>query len=158
MPQHIDTQGRLHSPYTLLADEQAVPAGKQALHISSARFLAEPAPWLARGGAFGVLLKNTESPLVLEPYLANLPLIALEFPTFTDGRAYSQARLLRRLGYAGQLHATGSLVVDQVRELFSCGFDSLEIPDHWPRELVLTLRGQISVSYQAWCRDAALAT
>ncbi|MBI2380484.1 MAG: DUF934 domain-containing protein [Gammaproteobacteria bacterium] len=156
MPQHIDTQGRLHSPYTLLDDEQGVPDGKQVLLISCARFLAEPAPWLARGGGFGVLVKNTESPLALETYLPNLPLIALEFPAFTDGRAYSQARLLRRLGYAGQLHARGTLAIDQVRELFSCGFDSLEIPDHWPGELVLTLRGQISVSYQDWCRDLAV--
>ena len=51
--------------------------------------------------------------------------IELHFPTFTDGRAYSQAFLLRRrLGFAGDLRATGDVLVDQLQPLQRCGFSS----------------------------------
>ena len=67
----------------------------------------------------------------LAPALAerarSLRLVVLHFPKFTDGRAYSQARLLReRLGYTGELRATGSVLQDQLPFLLRCGFDSFE--------------------------------
>ncbi|KJS71896.1 MAG: hypothetical protein JM57_06605 [Comamonadaceae bacterium BICA1-1] len=50
--------------------------------------------------------------------------IDLQFPKFTDGRAYSQAVLLRRrLGYRGLLRATGEVLIDQLLQLQRCGFD-----------------------------------
>jgi uncharacterized protein (DUF934 family) len=51
-------------------------------------------------------------------------LIELHFPKFTDGRAYSQARILRRRGYAGDLRATGDVLVDQLVQMQRCGFSS----------------------------------
>ena len=50
--------------------------------------------------------------------------IELHFPKFTDGRAYSQARILRRRGYAGELRATGDVLVDQLVQMRRCGFGS----------------------------------
>ena len=51
--------------------------------------------------------------------------VELHFPKFSDGRAYSQAFLLRRrLGYQGELRATGDVLVDQVVQMQRCGFDS----------------------------------
>lgn len=50
--------------------------------------------------------------------------IELHFPKFTDGRAYSQARILRRRGYAGDLRATGDVLVDQLVQMQRCGFSS----------------------------------
>ena len=59
--------------------------------------------------------------------LEGVKLIVLNFPKFTDGRAYSQARLLReRLGYTGELRATGRCYIDQLPFMLRCGFDSFE--------------------------------
>lgn len=51
--------------------------------------------------------------------------IALEFPSFTDGRAFSQARKLRRHGFTGDLIATGDVKVDQSRQLAKVGFSAI---------------------------------
>jgi uncharacterized protein (DUF934 family) len=54
----------------------------------------------------------------------DVPLIELHFPKFTDGRAYSQARILRRRGYRADLRATGDVLVDQLVPMQRCGFSS----------------------------------
>lgn len=73
----------------------------------------------------GVLLGPDEDPDVLIPWIDQLPLIALQFPSFMDGRAYSQASLLRtRLGYAGDLRAIGDVLRDQLVLMRHCGFTS----------------------------------
>ena len=72
-------------------------------------------------------LANTDDVLALGDRLAGMKLVVLHFPKFTDGRAYSQARLLReRLGYTGGLRATGAVFLDQLPFLLRCGFDSFE--------------------------------
>src|ERR1700756_5291795 len=72
-------------------------------------------------------LANTEDVLQLGSRLDGVNLVVLDFPKFTDGRAYSQARLLReRLGYRGELRATGAVFLDQLPFLLRCGFDSFE--------------------------------
>ena len=50
--------------------------------------------------------------------------IELNFPKFTDGRAYSQARLLRRRGFKGDLRATGDVLIDQLVHMYRQGFSS----------------------------------
>ncbi len=71
----------------------------------------------------GVLeLANDLDPRTLD--LAGVTRIDLQFPAFTDGRAYSQAFLLRRrLGYAGELRATGDVLIDQLVQMQRTGFD-----------------------------------
>lgn len=56
--------------------------------------------------------------------LDGLSVIELRFPKFTDGRAYSQARILRRRGYTGELRASGDVLVDQLAQMQRCGFTS----------------------------------
>jgi uncharacterized protein (DUF934 family) len=56
--------------------------------------------------------------------LAGVQVIELDFPKFTDGRAYSQAVTLRRRGYAGELRATGAVLVDQLVQMQRTGFSS----------------------------------
>jgi uncharacterized protein (DUF934 family) len=64
----------------------------------------------------------------LEPVLGRLALVALVFPTFKDGRAYSQARSLReRFGFRGEIRATGDVLRDQFLFLHRAGFDSFEV-------------------------------
>ena len=51
--------------------------------------------------------------------------VELQFPKFTDGRAYSQAFLLRRrLGFKGEIRATGDVLIDQLVQMQRSGFDS----------------------------------
>ena len=67
----------------------------------------------------------------IETLVADLPrldLVALQFPKWTDGRAYTQARLLRtRYGYRGELRATGEVLVDMLPLLARTGFDAVQL-------------------------------
>jgi len=102
--------------------------------------IAGPAPhrlltlaqWEAVRGAWrddvpvGVLLPNTADVEALAADLPRIALIALEFPKWVDGRAYSQAHVLRaRLRYAGEVRATGEVVVDMMPLLQRSGFDAV---------------------------------
>ncbi|MFB0613583.1 DUF934 domain-containing protein [Aurantiacibacter poecillastricola] len=60
----------------------------------------------------------------LLPHLARLRLVEVNFPSYTDGRGYSAARLLREHGYTGELRAVGDVLVDQLRYMRRCGFDA----------------------------------
>ena len=93
-------------------------------------------------------LANTDSPADLLPRLDRLNLIILHFPKFTDGRAYSQARLLRRHGYRGELRATGAVLLDQLPFLLRCGFDSFESEQPGFAAALAKARTLFSVVYQ----------
>lgn len=76
----------------------------------------------------GVLLRPDDEPEELIPWLGVLPLIAIEFPSFRDGRGYSQAYLLRvRLGWQGELRAVGDVLRDQLAHMRQCGFDAFAV-------------------------------
>ncbi len=74
-------------------------------------------------------LANTDNPETLHPYLAQLTLIRAHFPAFSDGRAFTIAATLRRMGYTGALHAVGPVIADQYAMARRTGFDAVEIPD-----------------------------
>ncbi len=95
------------------------------------------------------MISNTDDVAELAPHLARLELIVLHFPKFSDGRAYSQARLLReRLGYRGELRATGGVLQDQLPFLLRCGFDSFESEQSGFGEALAKARTLFSVVYQ----------
>ncbi|OYT93982.1 MAG: hypothetical protein CFE43_01190 [Burkholderiales bacterium PBB3] len=69
-----------------------------------------------------LVLDNTQDPRTLD--LSGVTRIDLSFPKFTDGRAYSQAFLLRRrLGFTGEIRATGDVLIDQLVQMERTGFD-----------------------------------
>ena len=77
---------------------------------------------LAQGQANALVLANDVDPRTLD--LSGVQRIDLQFPSFTDGRAYSQAFLLRRrLRFAGELRATGDVLIDQLMQMQRTGFD-----------------------------------
>lgn len=85
---------------------------------------------IARVDPVGVRLGGDQSPALIADDLARLDLVALEFPKFTDGRAYSYARLLReRYRFTGEVRAIGHVLRDQIAFLLRCGFDALELDD-----------------------------
>lgn len=79
--------------------------------------------------ALGLALPNDADPQTLPPYFAQLAIIHIPFPSFSDGRGFSLARRLRLLGYRGRLRATGHLIADQYGHARRCGFDEIEIED-----------------------------
>lgn len=115
-----------------------------------ASYVALPfADWKARPQWPAVSLANTDPVEDLAPHLGRLRLIILDFPRFSDGRAYSQARLLRgRLGYRGELRATGGVLQDQVAFMLRCGFDSFESEQPGFGEALAKARSLFSVVYQ----------
>ena len=90
------------------------------------------APWLAA---------DTELDAELAARLAEAPLVAIDFPKFTDGRGYSLARLLReRYGYRGEIRAIGDVLVDQLFFMTRCGFDGFSLrEDQWLEDALRNL-------------------
>jgi len=75
-------------------------------------------------------LANDADPLAIEQCLADVERIDLNFPKFSDGRAYSQAFLLRRrLGFTGDIRATGDVLIDQLVQMQRTGFSSAVLKD-----------------------------
>ena len=129
-------------------DSAEMPEGGAAL-VSAARFLEDPEALLARVGELGVIWPNNRDLDDLLPYLDRLAAVALVFPSFRDGRAYSQARLLReRHGYGGELRATGQVLRDQFLFMLRAGFDALEVKKESDAEAFALTAKRYSVFYQ----------
>lgn len=84
--------------------------------------------YLGQANAAAVRIEPGDDARALIPHLGELKLIEVNFPSFTDGRGYSSARVLREAGYTGELRAVGDVLVDQIGLMRRCGFDAFE-PD-----------------------------
>jgi uncharacterized protein (DUF934 family) len=80
-------------------------------------------------GACEIDLANTDDPAALAGHLDHLTLIRIAFPAFNDGRGFTLAQTLRRMGYRGRLLAFGPVIADQYTMIRRSGFDGAEIPD-----------------------------
>ena len=134
--------------YVRVADDATVPDGIPVI-VEANRFLADAPALTHRDGPIGVLWPNDRQVAELAPLLDHLSLVALVFPKFRDGRAYSQARLLReRHGFRGELRATGEVLRDQFLFLIRAGFDSLEVRKDADAAAFAEAVGRYSVFYQ----------
>lgn len=112
--------------FTRIADDAEIPADGAVL-VPAERLLADPSI-LTRAGQTGVIWPNNRDIEEIAPLLARLAAVALVFPIFRDGRAYSQARILReRLGFKGEMRATGQVLRDQFVFMLRAGFDAFEV-------------------------------
>lgn len=76
----------------------------------------------------GVLINPADDVTRLQPYLDRIALVAVAFPAFNDGRAFSHASLLRtRLKFDGEIRAIGDVLIDQVPLMLRCGIDSFAV-------------------------------
>ena len=131
-----------------LADTAALPESRDIL-VSAARFLEDPDAALRRTAKVGVIWPNSRDIDDLVPYLDRLAAVALVFPTFRDGRAYSQARLLReRFSWRGELRATGQVLRDQFVFMLRAGFDAFEVKKQSDAEAFAQTVKRYSVFYQ----------
>ncbi|MES1990247.1 MAG: DUF934 domain-containing protein [Pseudomonadota bacterium] len=115
--------------WATLSDEDPLPAAGPVI-VSLARFKSEQNMLLAREGRLGIRLKSGEEPAQIADYLDRFSLVALEFPAYRNGRAFSYAYLLReRYGFNGELRAVGAVLRDQFNYLMRVGFDTFEVRD-----------------------------
>jgi len=134
--------------YVHVADDAAVP-DRVPVMVSAKRFLAEAGTLTRRDGSLGVAWPNDRRVAELAPWLGHLALVALHFPKFRDGRAYSQARLLRETyGFRGTLRATGDVLRDQFHFLARAGFDSFEVKKPADAKAFAEVLARFSVYYQ----------
>ena len=90
---------------------------------------------------------NDADPFTLD--LAGVQRIDLHFPKFTDGRAFSQARLLRkRLGFLGEIRATGDVLIDQLVQMHRSGFTSAVLAEGQNPEVAERQFARYSAFYQ----------
>jgi uncharacterized protein (DUF934 family) len=142
--------GRLvPDPFTDASTLEAIPAGQPVI-VSLAQWQAHGAALRASGQPLGLRLRSDQHPGDVAGDLAAFQVIALEFPRFRDGRAYTYARLLReRYGYRGELRAVGDVLQEQLNFMRRCGFDSFEINAADPERAWATVANDHTVWYQA---------
>lgn len=129
----------------------ALASDQNLIHIKS--FL-ENANTLAEHDNIGVWLDADDDASTLAPYAKQLPLIAIHFPTFADGRGFSHARVLKsNLGFKGELVATGGFMQDQLFYLKRCGFDAFLVSDDADIESMRVSLGDFQHTYQASTDD-----
>ena len=101
-----------------------------AIILTFDAWLSDEPGWRAAPGRLGVILSPVHKVEQLAPHLSRFDLVAAEFPGPSEGRGYTQGRLLReRYGWRGELRATGYVRRDQLFFLARCGFNSFELPD-----------------------------
>ena len=136
MPRQLLRDGRVVADdWTYLADTEVPAAGTAVssggLIIPFDQWQADKAAWLADKRHLGVVLQPAHKVELLVPDLARFELVASEFPGPSDGRGYTQARLLReRYGFRHELRAAGYVRQDQLFFLARCGFNSFELPEN----------------------------
>src|SRR5262249_28802730 len=117
--------------------------------LPRARFLADAHYPVLRQAPTGVVWPNDRKVAELAPYLDWIALVALAFPVFKDGRAYSQARLLReRYDFRGELRATGQVLRDQFLFQIRAGFDAFDVTKANDVDAFATAMARYSVFYQ----------
>ena len=96
-----------------------------------------------------VQLEPGQAPSPLFDFLEQIPLVAINFPVFTDGRGFSYGRELRERGFSGELRACGHILPDQMTYLRRCGFDAFQLADEGRLEEALAGLADFDEYYQA---------
>lgn len=103
----------------------------------------------ARDGGLGVVIDGDTELDQLVPDLDRLALVAVAFPSFADGRGFSQARILRQhYGYSGEIRAVGDVTWDRLRYMARCGINAYEVPAERYSDDMLSAFDEITVCYQ----------
>ena len=138
--------------WVFVKDEDALPQGRDVV-VSLTRFRQEADALSTHAARVGVQVEPTDEIDDVAQKLAKLPLIAIHFPKFGDGRGYSHARRLRdRFGFKGELRAVGEVLTDQLFYMLRCGFDAFALAEG--KDVQAAIKGfeDFSVTYQA-CTD-----
>lgn len=138
-----------------IVDDQWTLLREECLGDPEPHTIVPLASWIARARStayaeVGVWLNSDEDPQLIVDDLANITLIALNFPVFSDGRPYSSANMLRRVyAYQGELRAVGDVRRDQMEQMHRCGFNAYQLGEGQNLEAALAGFKLFSHSYQS---------
>jgi uncharacterized protein (DUF934 family) len=136
-------------PWVYIVGDEPVPPDVPSIVTPDWLAAASPEAISRRTAPLGVAWPNDKPESQLEPYLPWLSLIALEFPVFRDGRAYTQARRLReRYSFTGEIRATGDVLRDQFLFMVRAGFNAFEVRKEADAEAFAAAVHEFSVRYQ----------
>ncbi len=128
--------------------EDIPPTG--SIIVSLEQWLANLDGLIIRRHPIGIWLRSDQHPEIIADDLDHFALIALEFPIFKDGRAYTYARLLReRWGFRGELRAVGDVLLEQLHFMQRVGFNAFEISSADGLREWRTAAAEFSTWYQA---------
>ncbi len=131
-----------------LEDSDPIPEAGPVT-VSWARWLTERDAIKRAPTDLGVRIPNTVTTAGIGGDAARFGLIAVEFPNFADGRAFSQARVLRsQYGFRGEIRATGGVLRDQLQFMERCGIDAFEVPERAIAEDWFAALSEIDLFYQ----------
>jgi uncharacterized protein (DUF934 family) len=132
-------------PVTL---ETALSHPATHLLVNAVLWLSDKAGLLQSGKQIAVWLDSDQGADLIAADLPNLPLVALNFPGFMDGRSYSTAVVLRRHhGYTGEIRAIGDVLRDQLFFMKRCGFTTFDLKDSVKLEDAQRAFGDFSATY-----------
>jgi uncharacterized protein (DUF934 family) len=152
----LKDEGRVDDSWTTVEAVEDLPSNEPAI-VPLELWREHRDELRGRNAPLGVRLKSDQPPEEIAEDLDRFQVVALEFPKFSDGRAFSYARLLReRYGFKGELRAVGDVKRDQALFTVRCGFDAFEV-DEATAEAWQTALGRISVAYQGATDDRAPA-
>jgi uncharacterized protein (DUF934 family) len=155
MPRRLLRDGEVVADDWLYAHE-AEDTGDAGLILTLDAWLSDRERWSSSGRRLGVILAPVHKVEQLAPDLARFALVGAQFPGPSDGRGYTQGRLLReRWKFAGELRATGYVRRDQLFFLARCGFNSFELAES-EIETACAALATFSAAYQP-ANDAGLA-
>lgn len=138
----------IDNSWTHLSDEDTISTDH--ITVSLARWKDEQSVLIKHQKHIGIRLSSSDDAEDIIDSLDKISLIALEFPAFTDGRAFSQARLLRsRHHYQGEIRAIGHYMPDQVFYLHRVGINAFEFETTTELEVALASINDFSVTYQS---------
>jgi len=150
MPLLRNGQWAEKNPWVRLEDDAPLPeinAGKTALISSLSRYLELEQS--TAHGVSGIWLQPDDDVTLLAGHLEHVQLIVIDFPVFTDGRGYSQARVLRtQLEYSGELRASGDVRSDQILFMARAGIDTFDFQEQPDEALVKGALSAFTSTYQ----------
>ena len=131
-----------------LADGDGI--GKRtSIIVSAIRWLSERDILKRSEVECGIRLAADQPPELITDDLTHVALVALTFPSFKDGRAFTSARLLRdRYGFTGEVRAIGNVLRDQFQFMVRCGFDAFEVEKESDATAWAEKASEMSVLYQ----------
>lgn len=136
------------NPFTDVSQDESISANG-ALIVSLAQWQEQREALAAREDKLGIILRSDEKPELIAADLKYFDVVALDFPAFGDGRAYSSARLLRdRYQYNGEIRAVGDVLLEQLHFMNRVGFDAYEIASENALKDWEVAAADISVWYQ----------
>lgn len=148
MPNLIKDRAVTDSEFSVVDNESAdLSASNQLVPLEF--YLANQEALKGRND-IGVWLEAGEEIETIADQVHELPVIALNFPAFGDGRNYSSANILKRtLKYQGEIRAIGDVRRDQIHQMLDCGFNAFELADGQDIEKCLAALDGFSQNYQS---------